>query len=291
MLIALAPGAIRFRETTAICFASVGISSVAPVRGCELVRIVLARSRLPEVSSAALAATVMLEALLDALAAVALVAAALSVGCLPGLGSGPSTAGAALPSLVRRGLGETLRELRQAGSVLGSSALIARRVAPWQGLSWLLRMGSIACFLDAFGVALSPGIVLGVLAAQLAAGAVPLPWVAVGAEQALIAIVLAPDAATPQAVAFGVGMHAATTLANVAIGLPALAWLMPGAGIRTLVRPALPAARARNGVPGHRPAETGACLQAACGCTACALAFDAGFRWGGSLRDLPEARW
>lgn len=263
MVIALDRGGeVRFRDALAVCLAAVGISSVAPLRGCELLRVVLIRRRLPGVSYAALSATLVLEALLDLVAAGLLVGAAFVFGVVPALAGGGAQLGIpAVAGLARQTVVSTVAELRRTGVLLTRRRLLLCRVVPWQGISWLLRMIAIACFLEAFSIEPSPTAVLAVLAVQLVAGALPLSWLAIGAEQALYALALAPGASGVQAITFGLGMHAATTLANAALGLPALALVAPGIGIRRLLR------EARNG----RAVPSPTCAGGACACGACAV--------------------
>jgi len=91
-----------------------------------------------------------------------------------------------------------------------------------QFAAWLLRLGSIACFLAAFGITPTPTLIVLVVIAQILASLVPIAPSGVGAQQGLIVLVLGGVASTQTALAFGVGMQAAVLTADVLAGLVAL---------------------------------------------------------------------
>lgn len=128
---------------------------------------------------------------------------------------------------MRRRAAEALARLRQGMRILGEGRDL-RAALLGQCAAWALRLASIACFLAAFGLTPTPGLVMLVVLAQVLASLVPVTPNGAGAQQGLIVVVLAGAASTGTALAFGIGMQAAVLVADVLAGLAALA--VTGAG-------------------------------------------------------------
>jgi hypothetical protein len=234
---------LSYRAALVACMSALGVSSVLPVRGAELLRIALVRPRLPGASAATIAATLAAEAVLDgALAAVVLLAAA-SLGAAPAVAGiddlvglaerHPALVSTALLALtaaivlVRRGsrrAGELARAFRLGIAVLGSRRAVGP-VLIWQSASWLCRLGSVMCFLAAVGIDPAPRTVLLVVACQLVSALVPVPAVAAGAQHGLLIAGLAGTAGVEAALTLGIGMQATTLVVNAGVGLAALGFL------------------------------------------------------------------
>lgn len=211
---------LGFPTAFGACVAAVGLSSLSPIRGGELARIVVVKPRVAGSSYATLAGTLVVETLVDVAVAGSLVVVTFAAGLVPGLG------GLAVLGLSRRSLAELGARVRNGVAVLGDRRAFARGVVSWLGLSWALRITSVYFFLVAFSIDATPGTALVVVAVQCLSTLVPLTWAGIGAQQGLLVAVLASTAGAGGAVAFGVGMQAATLLLNVGAGIVALAVLV-----------------------------------------------------------------
>ena len=110
-------------------------------------------------------------------------------------------------------------------------------------VAWSLRLGSVYAFLVAFHVPAAPWTALAVVAAQNVAASVPLLPGNAGTQQAAIGVALAGSASAAALLGFGVGMQAATTIADLVLGAAALAVVAN----RRDLRSALAIARVRRG--------------------------------------------
>jgi len=120
-------------------------------------------------------------------------------------------------------------------SVMRSPRHLLRRVMVWKLLAWTLRFAAVYCFLLAFHLGGGLWIVLLVVAAQNLAGLLPLAPGSAGTQQAALA--LAGSVTAGAVVGFGVGMQVATALADVAIGVAALALVSSWSDVRAALRP------------------------------------------------------
>jgi hypothetical protein len=95
----------------------------------------------------------------------------------------------------------------------------------WQAVSWLLRLCSVVCFLAATGIDPTLKTALLVVSYQLVLALVPVPAVAVGAQQGLLVAGLAGTTGADAALTLGIGMQATTLVVNAGVGLAALGFL------------------------------------------------------------------
>jgi hypothetical protein len=211
-----------------------GINALVPARGGDLVKLAMVRRRIPGSRYPTLAATFVPETLFETAVGVALVAWALAMGFLPvPTASGelpaldvslilahPLAATAALGVLVAvvvwaaRRVG---RELRQGLAILGQPRLFLTGVASWQALARLIRLGSFAAFMTAFGLPVTAATVVLVMAAQGAGRIVPLGPASAGLRLAMLSYGFVEvtghpvDIASITAFTFGVGAVLAAT--------------------------------------------------------------------------------
>ena len=89
-------------------------------------------------------------------------------------------------------------------------------------MAWTLRLGTVYAFLLAFHVPAAPWTALVVVAAQNVAASVPLLPGNAGTQQAAIGVALAGSASVAGVLGFGVGMQAATAIADLVLGAAAL---------------------------------------------------------------------
>lgn len=250
------PSEVRFRTTLAAFVGSIGANAFLPARVGEAFRVAVVRRRVPGSSVPTIAATIVLESLLE-LAFAAAVLAALFLGgrstpfglSPTRLASQPPLVGAlaalvvvagAVAVLFRRWAADLARRLARGFAVLGSARTFGA-VCGWKLTAWTLRIASVLVFLLAFHLHATPWTALVVIGAQSVAGLVPVLPGNAGTQQAAFAVVLAGAGSAATILGFGVGMQASTLVADVAVGAVAAALLAGSADPRR----ALPALRAR----------------------------------------------
>jgi uncharacterized membrane protein YbhN (UPF0104 family) len=228
-----APG-LRRRDAIAAWIAGAGAGGLASARGGDAVRVLLLRRRTPKAGCPVLAGTLVAEGAGEMLTGALLLAVAVAIGAGPQLGASTATvavlAGAALAIVALLVLARRLPRVRRvtAGVGRGCAPLrapgdYARRVLPWQLASRACRLGSLACFLAAFGVPVSFAAVLLVAFAQGGGRLVPFAPASVGASVALLAAGFGPvtgDAvATERLAAFLIGTSTVLTVVGTALAL------------------------------------------------------------------------
>ncbi len=227
--------------------AGVGVNSIAPARGGDLVKLYLIKHRIPESSYATLAPTLLVETIADGVIAGALIAWALSIGVLPAhevysrlptvdwgfLISHREWTGAAVLILASLGLvaffhfaehgGELRARVGRGFAVLREPRRFAFGVIAPQLVSWALRIASMYYFLLAFGVnATIHNAFLAQVVDSLATLFPATPGGA-GTKQGLIVFLFADEAVSKSLLlAFSVGMNVALVVFNLVLGGVAL---------------------------------------------------------------------
>jgi uncharacterized membrane protein YbhN (UPF0104 family) len=226
--------------------AGVGVNSIVPGRGGDLVKLFLVRHRVPATTYTTLASTLLAETVLDLVLALAIFLWALTQGVLPGLHVLPN-----LPSfdwgwlLGHTKASATVVALLTVGAIalwwwasqhvsdfrarIGLGLVIlrdrrryAREVASWQLASWVLRIASLYFFLEAFHVHASIHNALLAQVVDSLSTLLPFSPGGVGTKQGFLVFVLKGEASTSRLLAFSVGQYVAVTLFNVAIGAIAI---------------------------------------------------------------------
>jgi len=201
---------LRQRDTAQAYLAGAGLNGVIPARGGDVVKLALVHRRVPQSSYATLAATFVPETVFETLFGTGLVIWALSQGFLPV----PTTSGE-LPSLdvsfviahpfissigagaiglfgyllvrwIRRGAEDFARRFKRGLVILGTPRKFITGVASWQALSRLIRLGSLAAFMEAFGLPVTAETVVLVMAAQGGGRIIPLAPVSAGLRLAML---------------------------------------------------------------------------------------------------------
>ncbi|HUZ81910.1 MAG TPA: lysylphosphatidylglycerol synthase transmembrane domain-containing protein, partial [Gaiellaceae bacterium] len=167
---------LKYRTALGAYVAGVGVNSIVPARGGDVVKMYLVKHRLPDASYATLAPTLVVETMFDFVTAGALIAWALATGVLPthelysriptvdwkfflrhervteiGLGVLLVVAGAGFIWARRRYVAFRIH-VRQGFAILGNRRRFLLAVIAPQAISWLLRIASLFFFLKAFGV-------------------------------------------------------------------------------------------------------------------------------------------
>ena len=231
---------IRFRDALAAFLAGAGVGALIPSRVGQLVRLGLVRLRLTGATFPGLVSTLLAEQAFDTMVKVVVVGVGLGIGIGGGVpGSafvlGPlarhaviaTLAGAAVVVVMgrlamrrREAIRSFLCDARRGLAVFTPPTRYLRCVVSWQVLAWLLRLASVYAFLVAFHISASVGAAFLVVGVQLLAAVVPTPGGA-GPQQAMLVVALSASAAVT-VLGFGIGMQAATVLADLVLGTASL---------------------------------------------------------------------
>jgi uncharacterized membrane protein YbhN (UPF0104 family) len=255
---------LRARDVTRAYLAGAGLNGVVPARGGDLAKLYLIRRRAPGMRWSTLIATFVPETLFEVVVGIGLVIWALSRGFLP-----VPTAPSELPSLdvslfvqhpfaatgaaavagvttvllvraLRRRARDLLQHLRQGLAILDRPRDFVRGVVTWQALARIIRLGSLACFMAAFGLPVTASTVLLVMAAQGGGRIIPIAPVSAGLRLAMltygfVAVTDEPvDIASITAFAFGMG--AALLMSGLAISIAILGRELGTASPRAMVQ-------------------------------------------------------
>jgi uncharacterized membrane protein YbhN (UPF0104 family) len=268
---------LRRRDTMTAYLAGAGLNGVIPARGGDIVKLWLLHRRVGGARYPTLAATFVPETLFETFFGFALVVWALSKGFLPvpsASGEMPhidvtlvlehplsAAAGAVVLAAIGYGLYRLLRRrvsdltvrLRQGVAILSQPRAFLRGVATWQALGRLIRLGSLAAFMEAFHLPVTLSTVMLVMAAQGGGRIIPLAPASAGLRLAMLSYGFvettghAVDIAAITTFTFGVG--ALLMLAGLMVGLVALGLQLGTCSPRTAL------AAVREAVAAHRAGE------------------------------------
>jgi uncharacterized membrane protein YbhN (UPF0104 family) len=226
--------------------AGVGVNSIVPGRGGDLVKLYLVRHKVPGTTYTTLTSTLFTETLVDLVLATVIFIWALTQGVLPSLN--------VLPNLPSFDWGWLLRHARLTATVVALLTLGAlwfawwasrhiegfkqrvgagfailqdrprymREVASWQLLSWVLRIASLYFFLRAFHVRATVHNALLAQTVDSLATLLPFSPGGAGTKQGLLVYVLRGQASSSELLAFSVGTNIAIVIFNVAIAAVAV---------------------------------------------------------------------
>lgn len=266
---------IKHRSVFGAYVAGVGVNSITPARGGDLVKLYLVKQRIADSSYATLAPTLIVETLFDFVVAFGLLVWALALGVLPthqvysriptvdwpwfirherfSLILLAALLAAALGLLVYgRTRWRAVRARVALGfAILGDRPRFLRRVVLPQAVSWGFRIGSLYFFLEAFGVRATLHNALLVQVVDSLATLFPATPGGAGTKQGLIVFVFRHQAVSrPLLLAFSVGMNIAVVVANLVLGLVAIGLMTRRLSFKGL-RASARAAEAQPGPPGH----------------------------------------
>ena len=230
--------------------AGVGVNSILPARGGDVVKVYLAKQRLSGSSYPALASTLLVETLFDFVVASMLFVYALSRGLLPGVPELPNglafdwsfvvehprltvflgcvilggvIAGVAWAS---RRVTEFREKVAHGFAILGDRRAFLTQVVSWQAGSWLARAFCIYLFLRAFHIDAGVEVVVAVLVIQGISTVLPFTPGGAGTQQAVLVFALRGTASGSAVLAFSVGMQLVTVAVNVVLGFAAIAIML-----------------------------------------------------------------
>jgi len=260
VLAAAYPGSgLRWRTVFGAYAAGAAVNAIVPVRAGDLVKLFLVKRRVEAARYPTLAASLLVETIVDATLSVALLIWAVRERVLPGvrvldrmpsvdwfwLFRHPRAAIAVAAAMLVLGFVLGLwaaarivafrRRVAQGFAVLRSPARYLRGVVAWQLVDWGLRLATIYFFLRAFHVPATAANVLRVQVTQSLSTIVPLTPAGIGTEQALIVYVLSGQASRSALLSLSVGMKTILATLSVLVGLTALVVMLHTLHWRRLV--------------------------------------------------------
>jgi len=232
---------IRWRPVFGAYVAGVGVNSIVPGRGGDLVKLYLVKHRYPDTSYAALGSSLVAETLLDFVLATAFFLWALSLGVVPSIhtpsfdwgwlfrhSKATATIVALLTLLViwfswrATQTGGLKERLGRGVAILRDWRRYLREVASWQLASWVCRIASLFWFLRAFHVHATVHNALLSQVVDSLSTLLPISPGGAGTKQGFLVAILHGQASTSRLLAFSIGMYVTVTLFNVAIGAIAI---------------------------------------------------------------------
>jgi glycosyltransferase 2 family protein len=227
--------------------AGVGVNSVVPARGGDLVKLVIVKHRIEGSSYATLTPTLVVETLFDMVVAGAILGWALTQGVFPSLHAlprlptidwhwplqHPTTAIvvggvwlaviALLLVIAVRRVREFRNRVRQGFAILGQPQRFFTGVITWQAASWVLRGASVYFCLRAFHVPATARNALLVLAVQSLSTLLPFSPGGIGTQQGFLVYVFRGTGIPRTALlSFSVGMQIAGAVVNAALGFASI---------------------------------------------------------------------
>ncbi len=238
---------IRYRSVFGAYVAGVGVNSIAPARGGDLVKLYLVKHRVEGATYATLGASLVVETLFDFVVATGLIVWALAIGVLPThqvysriptvdwkffVRHEEATAiGLAIVAILgllailwaRRRVALFWGRVRLGFAVLGDRGRFVRGVIVPQAISWAFRIATLYFFLDAFGVRATIHNALLAQVVDSLSTLFPATPGGAGTKQGLIVYLFRRSAiSSTLLLAFSVGMNIALTVANLVLGLAAI---------------------------------------------------------------------
>ncbi len=237
----------KLRSAFGAYVAGVGVNSVVPARGGDIVKLYLAKQRLEGANYAALAPTLVVETMFDFVIAGALIVWALAIGVLPThqLYSRIPTVDwkfflrherfalillaallvAAVVSFLwaRRRVDQFRAHVRQGFAILRDRRRFLSGVIAPQAISWVLRIASLFFFLKAFGVTATVHNALLAQVVDSLATLFPATPGGAGTKQGLTEFLFRGRGVSHTLLlAFSVGMNIAIVVVNLVLGLAAI---------------------------------------------------------------------
>lgn len=242
------PGArLKYRTAFGAYVAGVGVNSVVPARGGDVVKLYLVKGRIEDGTYATLAPTLIVETLFDSVTAGIVIAWALATGVLPThqlysriptvdwkfllrnehytlIAITAALAVALVAVLVlRRRIAAFRERVRRGFAILGDRPRFLRSVIAPQTVSWFFRVASLYFFLEAFGVHASIHNALLALVVDSLATLFPATPGGAGTKQGLTEFLFRGRGESHTLLlAFSVGMNIAITVTNLVLGLVAI---------------------------------------------------------------------
>jgi uncharacterized membrane protein YbhN (UPF0104 family) len=238
---------LRYRTALGAYVAGVGVNSIVPARGGDVVKMYLVKHRLPDATYATLAPTLIVETLFDFVTAGVLIAWALASGVLPThelysriptvdwkfflRHERPTEIGLAVLLVAavigfiwaRRRYDEFRVHVRQGFAILGQRRRFMFGVILPQTISWFFRIASLFFFLKAFGVTANIHNALLAQVVDSLATLFPATPGGAGTKQGLTEFLFRGRGVSHTLLlAFSVGMNIVLVVVNLLMGLIAI---------------------------------------------------------------------
>ncbi len=238
---------LKFRHALGAYVGGVGVNSIVPARGGDVVKLYLVKQRLREANYATLTPTLIVETLFDFVTAGALIVWALTTGILPThqlysriptvdwkfflrhdrfteIGLAVLLVAAVVGFLwLRRRVDDFRARVRQGFAILGDRPRFLRSVILPQSISWVFRIASLFFFLKAFGVTANVHNALSAQVVDSLATLFPATPGGAGTKQGLTEFLFrGRGVSNTLLLAFSVGMNIAIVVVNLLIGLIAI---------------------------------------------------------------------
>jgi uncharacterized membrane protein YbhN (UPF0104 family) len=276
-------GGLRYRDVVAAYFAGSGLNAVIPARGGDVMKLYMVKQRIRGGRYSTLVSSFVPETLFETFCSTALVIWMLAEGFLPI----PTTSGE-LPTLdvswilthpltasaiggvagtlsvlglrwLRRNSREFVAQLRRGLAILRSPRAYFEGVVTWQALGRVVRLGSLASFMAAFGLPVTLVSVLFVMAAQGGGRIIPIAPASAGLRLAMLTYGLVEITGEPVDIAaittFQFGVGAVLLVVSLSISLVIIFRVLGTLNPRHAVRRAR---RAVEDVRSRTPARAGA---------------------------------
>jgi glycosyltransferase 2 family protein len=240
-------GGLKYRTAFGAYVAGVGVNSIAPARGGDVIKLYLVKHRMSDARYPTLASTLVVETMFDFFVAGALMIWALAIGVLPThqvysriptvdwkffLRHEQATliglillalAGVVAFLLTRHRIAEFWDRVKLGFAILGDRSKLFFGVIVPQAISWVLRIASLFFFLRAFGVTATLHNALLAQVVDSLATLFPATPGGAGTKQGLIVYLFRESAISKTLLlAFSVGMNIAITVTNLILGLIAI---------------------------------------------------------------------
>lgn len=241
---------LKYRSALGAYVAGVGVNSILPARGGDVVKVYLVKSRVEGATYPTLASTLVVETIFDFFIAGGLLIWALSIGVLPAhqvyariptvdwkfflLHERATLIGLALLAVAgviaffwaRLRVEKFWSRVRLGFAILGDRRRFVLGVLVPQAISWVFRVASLYFFLEAFGVHASIHNALLALVVDSLATLFPATPGGAGTKQGLIVFLFRGQAISRSLLlAFSVGANIAITVVNLLLGLIAIGLL------------------------------------------------------------------
>jgi len=238
---------LRYRSALGAYVAGVGVNSIAPARGGDLIKLYLVKHRMKDARYPTLGSTLVVETMFDFVVAGCLMIWALSIGVLPTHQvysriptvdwkfflrherlTGFVLVALAILAVVlffwaRRHVANFWERVRLGFAILGDRRAFALGVLVPQAISWVFRIATLYFFLEAFGVHATIHNALLAQVVDSLATLFPATPGGAGTKQGLIVYLFRIEAVSKSLLlAFSVGMNIAITITNLVMGLLAI---------------------------------------------------------------------
>jgi uncharacterized membrane protein YbhN (UPF0104 family) len=240
--------------------AGVGVNSVVPIRGGDVVKIYLAKHSIEGSRYPTVTASFFVESIFDIAAGSLVMVFAITQGVLPSIPTLPDLPAFDLAfwadhlklalfvvTALTVGLLVTYavvsvravvfwNRVKQGVVIVRDFPRYLRQVAAWQAAAWVCRFFAFYFFLEAFHVGGSVRNALLVMSVQALSTLTPFTPGGAGAQQALLVYVFRNIAPKTQVLAYSVGQQIAIAAFNSVIGLTALFLMVGHTDFRRIVR-------------------------------------------------------